>query len=620
MEIARRNYIPAHATIDTLVRICRYLREVLSLANLLLRRSLLRMNSTLEAPQPPSEPRGGLSPGSLFAGRYRIAGLLGRGGFSEVYKAWDERLERFVALKVVDKHSGTSGEETDRLLKVVAGHSGTSDKETDRLLTEARTVARLDHPHIVAVYDAGVEEGVPWIASRLVDGQSLQVILRESGPLPQEKALQIVLATASALSHAHARDIVHRDVKPGNILIERREDATEHVWITDFGIAKVLRETETAGWLRGTPSYMAPEQVFSQPVDGRMDIFALGCVAAELLTGKRLFTGDSSSDILRMIVYGEPSLSEVEERGGPGWARMIRRCLAKAPADRWQSMNELAAELRGLAGTPPKHRSGSHLVWPFRRRPRTLSDRPVVVEGVKKRYGFGTPVLDGVDLTIERGAAYALLGRNGCGKTTFLRTLLGIYRRDAGKISLFGHDPAGGNPWLFAHVGFVPDVLAVDERMRVREALDFASRFYSRWDRAYCHRLLSRYDLPLEETIRKLSRGMQTKVSLVLALSHRPDLLVLDDPTLGLDAVVLDELVETLQVVRDEGVTLLLASHNYEELERLATHAGLFRNGRIEISDCLDSFRRRVRELCPGLEARGAQELSLREIFVRLLR
>ena len=559
--------------------------------------------TTLGPPVPPFRPPGSLPPGSLFAGRYRIGGLLGKGGFGQVYQARDERLERSVALKIVDRPGSTTSE------------------GTDRLLAEARTVARLDHPHVVSVHDAGIEDGVPWISSRLVNGQSLQDILIESGPLAQERVLQIILETASALAHAHAREIVHRDVKPGNILIERRDDGTEHVWITDFGIARVLREAqETAGWIRGTPSYMAPEQVFGQPVDARTDVFALGCVAAELLTGKRLFSGDSASGVLQGIVHRDPVLAGVEERGGTGWANVIRRCLAKAPADRWQTMNDLAAELRDLAGAPPKRWSRGRLSWASRRRPRILSDRPVVAEGVKKRYGFGTPVLNGVDLTIERGAVYALLGRNGCGKTTFLRTLLGIYRRDAGRVSIFGHDPQGGNPWLFAHVGFVPDVLAVDERMRVREALDFASHFYSRWDQAYCHRLLSRYDLPWEEKIRNLSRGMQTKISLVLALAHRPDLLVLDDPTLGLDAIVLAELMETLEVARGEGVTVLLASHNYEELDRLATHAGFFRNGRIEISDSLDGLRRRVREMSPGPEASGPRELSLREIFVRLLR
>lgn len=545
---------------------------------------------------------GDLPLGRLFAGRYRIEGVLGRGGFGEVYRAWDELLERSVALKVVDRsRSGTSG-------------------GIDRLLAEARTVARLDHPHIVAVYDAGVEAGVPWIASRLVDGQSLKEILSKSGPLPPERVLQVTLQAASALAHAHARDIVHRDVKPGNILLERREDSVEHAWITDFGIAKVLRGTaETTGKIIGTPSYMAPEQVSGKPVDGRTDLFSLGCVAAELLTGEQLFPGDSFTRVFQMITHEDPSLAEVEERGGAGWSRVIRRCLAKSPADRWQTMDELAAELRNLAGPAPKRRSSFRLAWPFPRQPRIFSDRPIIAEGVKKKYGFGAPVLNGVDLTIEQGSVYALLGRNGCGKTTLLRTLLGIYRRDAGRVSIFGRDPQGGDPSSLARIGFVPDVLAVDETMRVREALDFAAHFYPRWDRAYCHQLLSRFDLPWEETIRKLSRGMQTKVSLVLALAHRPELLVLDDPTLGLDAIVLAELVETLQeVVRNEGVTALLASHNYEELERVATHVGLFRNGRIEMSDRLDSLRRRVQEDL-GAEL-SARELPLREMFVRLLR
>jgi ABC-2 type transport system ATP-binding protein len=144
----------------------------------------------------------------------------------------------------------------------------------------------------------------------------------------------------------------------------------------------------------------------------------------------------------------------------------------------------------------------------------------------------------------------------------------------------------------------VPDTLAVDTSMRVREILDFTARFYPHWDRAWCHQLLARYDLPLEPKIRSLSRGMQTKVSLVLALAHRPALLIFDDATLGLDAIVLAELMETInEVVREEGSTALLASHNYEEMEELATHVGVLRDGRIELSDRLENLRRKVREV-----------------------
>lgn len=528
----------------------------------------------LGPPPSPPEPQGGLSPGSLFLGRYRIEGLLGCGGFGGVYRARDEHLQRPVALKVVHKVRG--GE----------------DGDLDALLAEARTVARLDHPHIVPVYDAGVERGVPWIVSRLVAGRNLREVLRDRGPLPREAVLRLVLQAASALAQAHERGIVHRDVKPGNLLLETRNDGSEHLWITDFGIAKLLREAaETTDVVVGTPAYMAPEQMSGGPLDGRTDLFALGCVAAELLTGQRVFDGSSLPERVPASM-----LARLEERAGAEVTAVLHRCLAFRPEDRWPTLQNLEEELRPLAGAAAPRRTRAF--WPFRRRPAVFWDQPVIVEGVRKRYGFGRPVLNGIDLTIEKGAVYALLGRNGCGKTTLIRTLLGIYRRDAGHISIFGRDPQGGDPKILRWVGFVPDTLAVDTGMRVREVLDFTARFYPRWDRAWCHQLLARYDLPLEPKIRSLSRGMQTKVSLVLALAHRPALLILDDATLGLDAIALAELTETIQdVVREEGSTALLASHNYEEMEQLATHVGVLRDGRIELSDRLENLRRKVREV-----------------------
>jgi len=524
-------------------------------------------------PRPPG-PQGGLSPGSLFLGRYRIEGLLGRGGFGGVYCARDEHLQRRVALKVVHKVRG--GE----------------DGDLDSLLSEARTVARLDHPHIVPVYDAGVEQGVPWIVSRLVAGRNLREVLQDRGPLSREMVLRLVLQAASALAQAHERGIVHRDIKPGNLLLETRNDGSEHLWITDFGIAKLLREAaETTDVAVGTPAYMAPEQISGGLLDGRTDLFALGCVAAELLTGHRVFDGSSIPERVPAAM-----LAWLEERAGAEVTAVLHRCLAPRPEDRWPTLQNLEKELRPLVGAVAPRRTRAW--WPFRRRPAVFWDQPVVVEGVRKRYGFGRPVLNGIDLTIEKGAVYALLGRNGCGKTTLIRTLLGIYRQDAGHISIFGRDPQGGDPEILRRVGFVPDTLAVDTSMRVREILDFTARFYPRWDRAWCHQLLARYDLPLEPKIRSLSRGMQTKVSLVLALAHRPALLVLDDATLGLDAIALAELMETVQdVVREEGSTALLASHNYEEMEQLATHIGILRDGRIELSDRLENLRRKVREV-----------------------
>jgi ABC-2 type transport system ATP-binding protein len=168
---------------------------------------------------------------------------------------------------------------------------------------------------------------------------------------------------------------------------------------------------------------------------------------------------------------------------------------------------------------------------------------PLQVTGLTKGFGFGKPILSGLDLDIPRGAVYALMGRNGSGKTTLIRTCLGIYRRDGGQVAVFGRDPQREGPAILARVGLVPDALVVDEKMKVRELLAFASRFYAQWDQAHCYRLLARYDLRLEKKIRDLSLGMKTKVSLIMALAHGPDLLLLDDPTLGLDAVILEEFV-----------------------------------------------------------------------------
>jgi ABC-2 type transport system ATP-binding protein len=175
---------------------------------------------------------------------------------------------------------------------------------------------------------------------------------------------------------------------------------------------------------------------------------------------------------------------------------------------------------------------------------------------------------------------------------------MGFYRPDRGKVELFGKDPRREGPVVLARTGWVPDQLHADEGMRVRELLDFVASAYHRWDKAYCYRLLSRFDLPLEARIRDLSRGMRTQISLLLALSHRPELILLDDPTLGLDAIVMEEFVEALgEAHRIEGVTIVLASHEYEEIERIVTHVGLLRQGALLLASPLEELKRRTQEI-----------------------
>jgi len=538
----------------------------------------------------------------LVAGRYRIEALLGQGGFGKVYRAFDQKLERVVALKLLTIPEGG----LDRGEKIL------------RFEEEVRAVARLDHASIVPVYDAGLEDEVPWMAMRLVAGSSLESALRDCGPFPISRALRLLIQVATALSHAHRRGIVHRDVKPANILLEDRDGGGELAWLTDFGIAKLLAGLDLTlkGAVLGTPSYMSPEQATGRPVDARSDLFALGCVAAELVTGRPAFQGSSVMELLHAIIHRPPDLGGLRERAGPSFEAVVLRCLAKSPEDRWQTADDLAQELETLVAPAGEASNGKRTRWRLglsRRRVEAPWDGvfPLQVTGVTKGFGFRKSVLSGLDLDIPRGAVYALMGRNGSGKTTLIRTCLGLYRRDGGRVAVFGRDPEREGPAILARVGLVPDALAVDEKMKVGELLTFTSRFYSQWDQAHCYRLLARYDLPLEQKIRDLSRGMKTKVSLVMALAHRPELLILDDPTLGLDAVILEEFVESLEEAAREGATVLIASHNYGELERIATHAGFFKDGRVILSEPIADLKARFS---------GTHELSLQEIFVQVLR
>ncbi|MBZ0102608.1 MAG: protein kinase [Thermoanaerobaculia bacterium] len=525
--------------------------------------------------------------GETFAGRYRLEVLLGRGAFGAVYRARDPVLDRAIALKVIQGAA-------------VAALGG-AGRET--FLAEARTIARLDHPNIVPVYDAGVNEGAPWMAMRLIHGEGLDAVLRREGGLEVTRAVALLRQAAAALAHAHRRGVVHRDVKPANMLVEKGEDGSERLWLGDFGISKVLSlEGATVGESRmlvGTPHYMSPEQAASKRVDGRSDLFSLGAVAFEMLTGSMAFRGDSIQSVLYAIVHGQPDFEVLRARVDEDLLAVVRKCLAKSPDDRWPRAEELIAALEGQR--PAKTRLSTRAISMLQRRAATGDEwdgrTPVRIAGLTKRYGWGTPVLRGIDLEVPRGSVLALLGRNGCGKTTLLRTCLGIYRRDAGDLEVLGKDPELEGHLVNGRVGYVPEVPVYDERARVGDLLELSARLREKWDRSYCHRLLDRFDLDPAKRVRPLSRGEKSKLSFLLAMGHRPEVLFLDDPTLGLDAVVLDEILETLEeAVRQEGATVLIASHNYPDLEKVATHVGLLQAGRLAFSGALDELRLRVKE------------------------
>lgn len=528
--------------------------------------------------------------GSKIAGRYAIQQPTGKGAFGEVYQAYDELLGRIVALKTL-------------LFRDSYLDAGAS---SEFFLQEARTVAKLDHPNIVPVYDAGIENSIPWMVVRFVQGESLAQLLAKEGKLTVDRAIPILVQAARALEHAHRNGIIHRDVKPSNILLEKKTDHTEHAWLTDFGIARILAggTTVTDATIVGTPSYMSPEQVTGKRVDARADIFALGSVAYELVTGTLCFRGKTWSQLIYNVVHQQPEhIAEVGRVGGPQYEAVVRRALAKSPEDRYQTGAALAAALETI-GKGEEIGQARRLWPPIKKIIRGAEacswngQEAIIAENVRKAYRPRRNVLNCVTLRVQTGSIYALLGRNGSGKTTLIRSLLGLYKIDAGHVAVFGRNPVVDHAAILARIGYVPESPTFYLSLKVSELLQFLSRFYPQWDHSYCYQLLGRFELPLDVKLRDLSRGAQTKVSLLAALAHRPELLVLDDPTLGLDAVVLQDFFDTLRdACRREGTTIFIASHNLEEVEHVATHIGFLREGRIMLSGTLDELRMRTRQV-----------------------
>ncbi|MEU9302041.1 serine/threonine-protein kinase [Streptomyces sp. NPDC048269] len=277
--------------------------------------------------------------GKQIAG-YRVERMLGRGGMAVVYCAKDLRLDRTVALKLI------------------APERARDDTFRRRFTHESRVAASIDHPHIVPIFEAGETEGVLYIAMRYVPGPDLRALLDQEGPLPVPTALRIAAQVASALDAAHEHDLVHRDVKPANILVAAGTDSEhpEHVYLTDFGLTKkalALSGFTTAGEFVGTLDYMAPEQISGRPVDGRCDLYSLACVVYETLAGGPPFERDGDPAALLWAHQYDPPPPLTERRPGisPAAADVLAKALAKVPEDRYDSCLEFVAALRVATGS-----------------------------------------------------------------------------------------------------------------------------------------------------------------------------------------------------------------------------------------------------------------------------
>src|SRR5580765_4538562 len=272
-------------------------------------------------------PSGGLTPGAIIAGRYRLVALLGRGGMGEVYRADDLTLDQPVALKFLPE-----------------GVGGDSDKLA-QFHNELRTARQVSHKNVVRLYDLGEAGGRRFLTMEYVDGEDLASLLRRIGRIPQDKAIELARQLCAGVAAAHERGVLHRDLKPANVMI----DGEGNVRITDFGIAtSEMAGTDTAAGFVGTPQYMAPEQLAGQPASVRTDLYALGLVLFEIFTGRRAYDAKTLGDLKQLHdTGGVTTPSSVVRDLDPAVERVILRCLDKDPQRRPGSALAVAAALPG---------------------------------------------------------------------------------------------------------------------------------------------------------------------------------------------------------------------------------------------------------------------------------
>ena len=338
-------------------------------------------------------------------GPYEVLGLLGAGGMGEVYRAHDPRLGRDVALKVIL----TEGEPSAERLK--------------RFEDEARAVARLSHPNVLSVFDVGAHDGRPYVVFELLEGETLHQRLR-TGPLPLRSAVETAVQACRGLQAAHARGILHRDLKPENLFLT----SDGFVKILDFGLAKLTRgdgaeagtgRTQTvAGVVMGTPAYLSPEQARGGEADPRSDLFALGAILYEALSGRRAFSGATAAETISAILHEDPPPVRTASGPLPGPVeRVVRRCLAKEPGERFHSAHDLAFALEAVLDRP----AASALVGDDGGTTSPYPGLGSFTEADADRFFGREGEVEALWQRIRARRLLAVIGPSGAGKTSFVR-------------------------------------------------------------------------------------------------------------------------------------------------------------------------------------------------------
>jgi eukaryotic-like serine/threonine-protein kinase len=296
-------------------------------------------------------------------GSHEITGLLGKGGMGEVYRARDTKLKREVAIKILPDE-----------------FSRDPDRVT-RFQREAEVLASLNHPNIAGIYDLAEANGSRFLVLELVEGETLAERIKRR-PIPIDEALNIAKSICEALEAAHEKGVIHRDLKPANVKIT----PDGKVKVLDFGLAKAMESTAesatlsnsptmvnsmaatNAGIIIGTAAYMSPEQARGRKADPRSDVFSLGCVLYEILTGKKTFRGEDVSDVLASVLARDPDLTLLPPNVDPRIHELLRRCLDKDPKRRWQAIGDVRIEIENVVANPLMAQlTGSDSVRPNKR-------------------------------------------------------------------------------------------------------------------------------------------------------------------------------------------------------------------------------------------------------------
>ena len=281
---------------------------------------------------PSADRKGPGKPARILTNRYEVGSAIARGGMAAVFLGTDLVLGRRVAIKILSPQFASD------------------QRFVARFRREAKSAAGLNHANVVSVFDTGAEGNVHYIVMEYVEGRTLEDILREEGPLTVARSLRIAEGVCRGLAAAHAQGLVHRDVKPGNVIL----DARELVKVADFGIARPLDDaaTLTATGVIGTAAYLSPEQAQGLSVDARSDLYSLGCLLYEMLAGRPPFDGESAVSVALKHVHAEPRpLTEANPAIPPALDALVMRALTKSPEDRHESAAALAGDLRRVAGT-----------------------------------------------------------------------------------------------------------------------------------------------------------------------------------------------------------------------------------------------------------------------------